>query len=688
MSQRDTLLRPEHIPWRTPSVIGIGCALVATWLFIYRGALEGVFHFDDFGNIVDNERIRSLWPLNPFLQNNRPVGLYSFAINYHIFGSDPYSYHVVNVSIHLLNGLLLFFGCLLTHRIWHGLIERPCAGRGTALLMASLISSMWVIHPITTQAVTNVVQRYEALTSMGYLGVWVGLLLILNQKPVIGTGMVVGMSWLGLMSKEVFAMAPFVVLMFDRWLTEERWRRILRRRGYAYGLMFTPYLWFVPMVSRFFDPVRSANSSMGIGMRQISAWEYLRTQPEVIWHYLSLVIWPKNLCFDYLWRIQNNPLVYLSLGLGLLACLGGATWAYCRSISQPTPMGRFDKRCGFAGWLTVSFFFVLAPTSSFMPIADMAVEHRMYLASAFVIAGVVMASRVTLERLLKHSTNPRVLKLGVSMIVAGCFLLLAWRTHVRNLDYQDGLRLWSGAARIAPENPRAWYNIGRELYNRGDRDGALRPMLSSVGLSSAVPIFDVGLADCLRHRGRMEDAVTLYRRAIKNNPNYGDAYNSLGAIYLARREFGTAEECLTRAVEVGQPEARYNLATLYLEVGRYREALPLLEETLATQPEFHRAARRLAWILATASDAELRDIERAADLMAAHYVVEQSTNPYVLDTYAVIEAARGRFDLAKEYGTRALRAAEEKSDKAFSEEIRRRLASFERGEPWCAGGVQ
>ncbi|MCP4885153.1 MAG: hypothetical protein GY904_00860, partial [Planctomycetaceae bacterium] len=39
--------------------------------------------------IVDNHRVRSLWPLDEFLTNNRPVGLYSFAVNYHFSGVDP-----------------------------------------------------------------------------------------------------------------------------------------------------------------------------------------------------------------------------------------------------------------------------------------------------------------------------------------------------------------------------------------------------------------------------------------------------------------------------------------------------------------------------------------------------------------------------------------------------------------------
>ncbi|MCP4777858.1 MAG: hypothetical protein GY880_26870, partial [Planctomycetaceae bacterium] len=162
-----------------PMILGVVLILCAGWMMVWRGSLDGVFYFDDYGNIVNNERIRSLWPLDEFLSNNRPIGLYSFAVNYHFSGIEPFYYHVVNLAIHLINGLLLLAGCLLSWRLYrrHWCDQpRPQINYGT-LALASLIATLWVVHPLTTQAVTNVVQRYESLASMGYLGVWVGMLI-------------------------------------------------------------------------------------------------------------------------------------------------------------------------------------------------------------------------------------------------------------------------------------------------------------------------------------------------------------------------------------------------------------------------------------------------------------------------------------------------------------------------------
>ncbi|MEM9646657.1 MAG: hypothetical protein AAF989_16825, partial [Planctomycetota bacterium] len=241
-----------------PLVFGVALIVSAVWMLVWKSSLDGVFHFDDYGNIVNNQRIRSLWPVTPFLTNNRPIGLYSFALNWHFSQDDPFPYHVVNLAVHVVNGLLLFAGiqlaALLHQKHWKG-ISDPRLGYAN-LTLGALVSTVWVIHPLTTQAVTNVVQRYESLTSLGYLGVWVGMLLYLFDRRILGCLAILLFSWIGLMSKEVFATAPLVVLLFDRLVSRESWLRIVKVRWFPYASMVSPFVWFVPMVSRFLSPVQ------------------------------------------------------------------------------------------------------------------------------------------------------------------------------------------------------------------------------------------------------------------------------------------------------------------------------------------------------------------------------------------------------------------------------------------------
>lgn len=714
----------ENEPARPGAAFLVGIALImsSAWMFVWQGSLDGVFHFDDYSNIVDNERIRRLWPLDDFIHNNRPIGLYSFAINYRLSGAEPYAYHVTNLSIHICNGLFLWTGCLLSWRLyrkhWSG--EPQPQSTYSVVFVAGLIATAWVVHPLTTQAVTNIVQRYESLASMGYLGVWLAMLLWLDGHRWTGCLLMLPMAWIGLMSKEIFASAPLAIFLFDKLLTRGTWLSIAKKRWLPYTLLLSPFTWFVPSVLRFFDPVRTAEGSMGIGLRGISPWQYLRTQPEVIWHYVGLTLWPRQLCFDYVWRIQDNPWIYLPLGASIVSLIVFAGLAYWRTVTNG---GSFAS--GLAGWLTLLFFFILAPTSSIMPIADIAFEHRMYLASAVVVAGCCLLGAYAARKLLQNSPHPIVLKTAFSCIAASAICLLAWRTHLRNFDYRDELVLWKTVTDTSPKNPRAWYAIGRVHVHHGDRESALQPMIKAVEYSNtSIPIHDVGLADCLYHLGRYDDAIKLYSRAISTKFYYPQAHNDLGAVFLTLDRLEEAEQSFVNAVEMDYPIAKYNLALVYSRQGKTGDAIDLWEETLADDPTLHAAARRLAWTLATTSDADVKDVQRAEKLLLDHYDLNrnqyakstaattrpasvasvspransaggiegeessrQRQNAYVLDAWAAILAAKGDFDEAIDVASQALAIAESESNESLVKELTARLAGYRRGEP-CVDGVQ
>lgn len=687
-SNENSLPDPNSAPG-APLIIGVGLIMAAVWMVVWRGSLDGLFYLDDHRVILESEHIRHLWPLEPFLRNNRPFAFYSFAVNYHFSGTDPFGYHVVNLGIHVANGLLLYTGCLLAGSLW----RKPEVGmKGNHLSrewlgVSALVATAWALHPLTTQAVTYIAQRYEALASFGYLAAWVGSLVYLNGYRLVGCFIIFMAAWIGLMSKEVFATAPLVIVMFDHWITRQSFVTILGRRWLPYGLMMTPYIWFIPSVSRFFDTTKTG-SSMGLGLESLSSWQYLRTQPEVLWRYLRLCVWPDDLCFDYVWGVQSNPWIYLPLGATILCLVGLGGYLYYRG----TPVHRSERpstrEYGLAGWLILTFFFILAPTCSVMPIADIAFEHRMYLASAVVVTGIILAASTLARRLIAQSERPLVLKLGLGCIVLACLSLLAWRTHLRNLDYQNELALWRSVVRVAPQSPRAWYNVGKSLYERGDREGALRPMISAVGLSNtSVPFHDVGLANCLYDIGRYEEAVTLYQRAIAKKHNYPEAHNNLGVAYFEQGKLGAADAAYRTAAELGHPEAEYNLALVFIEQDLPQEAIPLLEETLAKHPEIAVAARRLSWILATAGDPNLRDVQRAERLLREYYDVESSESSYVLDTHAAIQAAYGNFELATQIALRALAIAEStpEPNAELLSAVQQRIKCYRNGESWIGG---
>jgi len=307
------------------------------------------------------------------------------------------------------------------------------------------------------------------------------------------------------------------------------------------------------------------------------------------------------------------------------------------------------------------------------------------------VAGLVLGATAIAGFLLRQSERPLVLKAGLACIVLFCLAMLSWRTHLRNQDYRDGIVLWRTAARISPENPRAWYNMGQEYYQRGDRDAALRPMISAVGFSgSSVPMFDAGLADCLNHIGRTDDAIKLYQRALGKKSDYKtEVLNNLGVVYLNRGQVELAEEMFRSAENLNDAEATYNLGWVLLKRGQVERAIEYFHKALIRQPELHPAARRLAWVFATNEQERYRDLASARKLLDEHYDLSTTQSAAVFDTDGVIRAAFGDFSGAIQSTNKALEIARGRAepDTSYITDLQQRLATYELGKPWV-GGLQ
>src|SRR5262249_9658621 len=116
------------------------------------------------------------------------------------------------------------------------------------------------------------------------------------------------------------------------------------------------------------------------------------------------------------------------------------------------------------GVVGVAFFLLLAPTSSVMPNAFLAVEHRMYLPLASVIILAVVSLHAFARRAPLADGTRRLLE---SALLASAALFLIIQTIQRNRDYRDAITMWSGVVRCEPGNSRGRFNLGEALVDAG-----------------------------------------------------------------------------------------------------------------------------------------------------------------------------------------------------------------------------
>jgi tetratricopeptide (TPR) repeat protein len=587
--------------------------IVLAGVCAYANSFQGAFVLDDYPQIVNNRSVHQLWPLSKSLTASRPIVQLSLAINYELGGTNVRGYHVVNLGIHLLAALTLY-----------GLARRTLAREkarerfgGSDSWTALAIALIWVVHPLTTQAVTYIIQRGESLMSLFYLLTLYAVVRgVDSPRRAWWYGGAVCACALGMVCKPIMVTAPLVVLLYDRIFIGPTIGDIFRRRWGLYaGLAAT---WGLLVVLLLYGPKEWQQTAGGAAV--VSTWEYARTQPGVVAHYLGLVFWPMRFCLDYGWPVAQTAAEILP-GMAVVVLLLVVTFL----------LGRRWPGVAFLG---VSFFIVLAPSSSVLPIADLAFEHRMYLSLAAVIAAVVLAGRALIHRAgARWQWDAARRRWIATVLVALITLVLAGRTVARNRDYASQRIMWEDVLAYNPGHYRAHHALGAILADAGETEQAvnhyrevlrLKPRFSdahnnlanvlmaqrktaeaiehyrtAVELNPRYVSAHYNLGRALAQINQIDDAILHYTEAIRLDPQYGSAHNNMALLLVRQGRFAEAEEHYRAAIRINPKhvEAHYNLGLAYFKQQRYPEAIDCYQEALRLRPNYAEARVNLGMAL-------------------------------------------------------------------------------------------
>ncbi len=541
-------------------------AILVAGLAAYANSVGGVFLFDD--KVALLEIPRAHWSLGSLLGGTlRPLVKLSLAFNALLGGPERvWSYHVLNVTIHMCAALALFG---LIHRAFRTSRLAAAYRQETASWLALSIAVLWVVHPLHTQSVTYIIQRGESLMGLWYLLVLYSLVRSTQSaQPRRWRIFCVICCALGMLSKPVMVSAPIVALLYDRIFLASGWRQLFRQRGWLYAALAATWLLF-PLLMRNVPPMSEWTSGFGTPLVP-SSWEYARTQPGVILHYLRLCVWPHPLVFDYAW-----PLAKTAREIWVpAAVIGGLLLATLWLL----------KRRPALGFLGAAFFLILAPTSSVYPIADPAFEYRMYLPLAAVLTLVVIGTHRLFQRLPVPGTMRRLIAGLSTVAIASLFITL---TLQRNAVYASEERLWRDTIAKRPANARAHHNLGRTLAAQGQFDEAVRSYQEAVRLSPGFAIAYNNLGVALRKQGKLEEALRRYRQALALAPESAQVHNNTGVVLRQLGNHAQAMTHYTKALELdpNYAKAHENLGVLLASQGRFDEAIAQLEEALRLDPQ-------------------------------------------------------------------------------------------------------
>jgi tetratricopeptide (TPR) repeat protein len=420
-----------------------------------------------------------------------------------------------------------------------------------------------------------VIQRGESLASLLYLAaLYAAIRAAEGPRAGLWTALSIAASALAMGTKEVAVTIPLLVALYDRTFLYGSFREMLRRRGALYaGLAATMVIPFV-LVARV--PGGEATGFVQ-GVASLSPGRYALTQCAIVVHYLRLALVPWPLVIDYRWppAVSFGEVAPQAI---LLALLLAATLAALRRWSP-------------IGFLGAAFFAILAPTSSFLPIADLAFEHRMYLP----LAAVVLLAVLAVDRLLGRRAPDWARAAAVGAVA----IALGLATVRRNEDYRSALSIWTDTAEKRPANARAQFNLGVALEQAGRADEALARYAEAVRLAPDYPDARVNLGLALVRQKRVEEGIVHYRRAVELQPDHAVAWFDLG---MALAEVGRNPEALSAfdkaiALRPAYADAHNQRGTVFFATGRIEEARAEFEAAVAARPDFAEAQYNLGLAL-------------------------------------------------------------------------------------------
>lgn len=529
----------------TPMMLAL---IGAAGLLAYANVFSGGFVLDDPIEIVANPALRTLWP--PWIAMGggnqvaaRPLPYLTFAIDLAIWGPSPAGFHLTNLLVHLATAAGLY---LLTESALSGRAGSPHP-RGQPAFVAAAAAAIWVAHPLTTAAVTYVYQRIEALAAC--FMVWslyctARAFRIPLDDPGRSTPRrrwqtaAIGLAAAAMLSKETAVALPPLVALFWWIFAMERDPR--PRLPFLAGIAAT---WGVLAAVLRTGGARYAELGQAVHPPLL----YLLTQTHVILHYLRLCIWPFGLCLDYDWPLVDGIAAGAVPGAALLLAFGAGVVGAARR-----------RAWAFPG---LAFFMLLAPTSSVLPVADVAFDHRMYLPLYCVVVLLVGAGWRALGRGVPRagSAAARPAPRWPAAATAGIVLALAWATHLRNRDFQDPRILWSQSLQRNPRAFRANWWAAVDAARRGDVDAALehaarstRRMPNGLAFQQVARVLHEGgdLPAC--ERACRAGIATLAENDWRGRPTWFDLHALLAESLVARGLLPAAAEICRSTI----PETR------------------------------------------------------------------------------------------------------------------------------------
>ncbi|MFH1429119.1 MAG: tetratricopeptide repeat protein [Candidatus Margulisiibacteriota bacterium] len=490
---------------------------------------DNVLIMDNFHFIRDLGNIGQAFFQDVFLSYSdayyRPMLSISLMLDAQLGGTSLFTYHVTNILIHILTVCFLFVFLLkLNYQ------------RGTAFI----ISLIFAVHPILSQAVAWIPGRNDSLMALFVLPAFIWFHNAVETKKWPAYILHFLFFTLALFTKESALLMAIVFLTYLYIIKKEKIFSISSYIFYS-GWAAIAVFWFLMRQAAFSSPIGLTLSII------IKSWI---NNSSVAIQLLGKMLFPFNQ--SVLPIIQDTTYLY-----GVIALL------FLSASLMFTSKKRFNYIIFGFSWL----FFFIAPTFIW-PQPDAVtffLEHRIYIP----IIGLFI---ILLEiEPVKGLLNNRKLAVILSIITIAVFSGL---TIYHNDNFKDQVHFWKNAVDTSPHSPLAHRNLGAMYYLEGKYDNAEQEFKRSIHLNPYESMAHNNLGLIYANQGKYREAEEEYKKELTYNPNYDNAFFNMGLLYYKTGRIQEAAILWRKAIEINPNyvDAYQNLAVYYVNMNNLNEA--------------------------------------------------------------------------------------------------------------------
>jgi tetratricopeptide (TPR) repeat protein len=572
-----------------------------------------------------------------------------------LYGLNAGGHHATNIILHTVAVLLLFR------------VLREMTG---ALWKSAIVAALFAVHPLHVESVAWVSERKDILSAVFFLLTLDAYVRYARAPSTTRYVLVAVLFAAGLMSKPMLVSAPVILLLLDYWPLRRFEQRSsitgtakILNSGNQPRVTQRLFLEKIPLL------ILSAGSCVVTFVLQERATGSIPPLP-LLWRvqntfvsyviYVWKTLWPTHLAVFY--PHPNNTLPIWEVGLAIVFLL---------AITVSAIVFRNKRPYVFTGWFW--YLVMLVPVIGLVQVGEQSHADRYtYLPhiGLFLLA-VWFAADLTAVR----QSRSRFATATAAIII----LALAWTASIQASYWRNSEILWTHALRVTSDNDFAQNNLGYLCLEQGELDKAIAHFQAALSIRSSRvdPHYNAGsafvqmnLADALARKGQSDEALVHYEQAIRLEPNYANAYYNRGNVLFAK---GRTDEAMadwekTLQIQPNDADAHTCIGNALLRQGSLREAIAHYDKAMALAPGDPHSRNNIAWVLATSSDASIRDGVKAVEFAQEAVQLSSGRDPNFLRTLAAAYAESGRFSeaIAAAQQAIAIAASQGKSDLAKS----------------------